>query len=549
MEPSSSEPNDGLTPAERADLDLDGTAGHIARGGFGKVALQFPDRMLPLASRAEAALQRRLRALGHASAALFVLADTSFDGHQVDFVAAQHLGAELVVHYGPVDLEAEGPLEVRFVLGRRPLGVGALAAAYAAAFAPDRRVLVVLGLPYQHAAPALAERLAASHPGALVAEADTERAAVAAPEPDAAAAAATAAASAAADGGDADGAAAASVARSLADGRLLGRRLPTALSDAELGECALLYVGADDDPTLANLAVLFARTEVHVCAPPAADADAAAGGEGAGGGGVVPFDGQTSKRMMRRYFLVQKWREAQVVGILIGTLSAAHRAPMLAALKALCRRSGRKHYVFMMGKLNAAKLANFAEVGVYVLLGSAEHALLDAKDFYRPVLTPYELLLALRSGEWTGEYVLDHARVLGRLQDDAVDAAAADGGGGGGGSDDEDAPPDVSLVTGRLIADHRHASRAVGGRARDADDAEATGGALAAAADRALVLPGERGLVASQARSGAEFLATRGYRGLEVRKGEDAPAVVVEGREGVASGFSGEGDREDLRKS
>ena len=42
-----------LSPAERADLDLDGTAGHIARGGFGKVALQFPDRMLPLASRAE----------------------------------------------------------------------------------------------------------------------------------------------------------------------------------------------------------------------------------------------------------------------------------------------------------------------------------------------------------------------------------------------------------------------------------------------------------------------------------------------------------------
>ena len=74
-------------------------------------------------------------------------------------------------------------------------------------------------------------------------------------------------------------------------------------------------------------------------------------------------------------------------------------------------------------------------------------------------------------------------------------------------------------------------------------------GGAARLEERALVLPGERGLVASQARSGAEFLATRGYRGLEVRKGEDAPAVVVEGREGVASGFSGEGDREDLRKS
>ena len=55
-------------------------------------------------------------------------------------------------------------------------------------------------------------------------------------------------------------------------------------------------------------------------------------------------------------------REAEVVGILVGTLSAAHRGSMLASLKALCRRSGRKHYVFVMGKLNAAKLANFMEV-------------------------------------------------------------------------------------------------------------------------------------------------------------------------------------------
>ena len=52
---------------------------------------------------------------------------------------------------------------------------------------------------------------------------------------------------------------------------------------------------------------------------------------------------------------------------------------MLGALKALCAHAGRKHYVFLMGKLNAAKLANFPEVGVYVLLGSSEHLLVDSK--------------------------------------------------------------------------------------------------------------------------------------------------------------------------
>ena len=30
--------------------------------------------------------------------------------------------------------------------------------------------------------------------------------------------------------------------------------------------------------------------------------------------------------------------------------------------------------------------------------------LIDAKDFYRPVVTPFELSLALSDGEWTGEY-------------------------------------------------------------------------------------------------------------------------------------------------
>ena len=39
---------------------------------------------------------------------------------------------------------------------------------------------------------------------------------------------------------------------------------------------------------------------------------------------------------------------------------------------------------------------------MYALLGSPEHSLLDSKDFYRPVVTPYELQLALTDGEWSG---------------------------------------------------------------------------------------------------------------------------------------------------
>ena len=55
-----------------------------------------------------------------------------------------------------------------------------------------------------------------------------------------------------------------------------------------------------------------------------------------------------------------------MVGLLVGSLSASHRQPLLKALKALCKARGRKCYVFVMGKLNSAKLANFAEVRVRV---------------------------------------------------------------------------------------------------------------------------------------------------------------------------------------
>ena len=225
-----------------------------------------------------------------------------------------------------------------------------------------------------------------------------------------------------------------------------------------------------------------------------------------------------------------------------------------------------------MGKLNAAKLANFAEVtalgpappprpapaadpehprhhllapprllaqvGVYALLGSPEHSLLDSKEFYRPVVTPYELQLALTGDEWSGEFILDYGRLLPRLKPPDADAApSAEGGGGGGAAaaaeeeeDDDgcDAPPEFSLLTGRLIAAAPSGSAAA---------STAHGGQLTLAHDGTLVQAGQFAL----AQSGAEALARRHFRGLEPRLGEHAPAVVQEGRSGIASGFTGEG--------
>ena len=251
---------------DRAAFDIDQTAAHIRRGGFRCVALQFPDAQLPAAEPTVRDLEAALRKGSGADEEvdLFVLADTTFDGFQVDFVAAQHLSADFIVHYGAVDLEAQGPIPVRFVLGNEPLEVEALVAACSARLGAERKVLLVPSLPYSHAAEPLAGALAGACPNAIVCFTDVERLADAEAE----------------STGQSVGGSALDAADELARGRLLGRRLgrwataadgaggavvPAPLAESEMSDLALLYVGGEDQ-TLSNLCMLLNQSETFLCA-------------------------------------------------------------------------------------------------------------------------------------------------------------------------------------------------------------------------------------------------------------------------------------------
>lgn len=344
------------------DMDISGTAQHIVHGCYRRVALQFPDVELVHAEAVLHKLQEAIppperqlcddRQLHTKEVELFVLCDTSFDGFQVDFVAAQHLNADLIVHYGDADLEAEGPIDVRFVFGRRPITIAPLATEIKNRFAPEHQVLVVPSLSYSHICDELIESLGPSRPRLTVAFADVERHAVASqvahqpplavqtdpargvhPATNPTEACSTELQSAALD----------------ASGRLLGRRLSSPIDQAGLSssEMSLVYVG-DEDQFLSSLCVLLPRASIFVYTPAslgiaAQDVDDARDCTAASSvvtGPLLaspthPVNGSesllrrlelgTAKRMMRRYYLVQQARDAAVIGILIGTLSAACR--------------------------------------------------------------------------------------------------------------------------------------------------------------------------------------------------------------------------------
>lgn len=120
-----------------------------------------------------------------------------------------------------------------------------------------------------------------------------------------------------------------------------------------------------------------------------------------------------NKALMKRYYAIERAKDANVVGILVGTLGVANYLSIIEQLKESIRKAGKKSYMFAMGKINVPKLANFLEIDVYVLVACPENSLLDSSEFYRPVVTPFEMEVACnKHREWSGEYITDFQDLL-----------------------------------------------------------------------------------------------------------------------------------------
>lgn len=184
-------------------------------------------------------------------------------------------------------------------------------------------------------------------------------------------------------------------------------------------------------------------------------------------------------------------------------------------------QAGKKTYTLLMGKPSPAKLANFPEVEVFVMVAEPQGLILDSKEFLAPIITPHEALLALDGRPLeAGSYRLDYGELL------AWDASRRRGG------------------AAAMRAEAAAAARWPGGKGSEEEELESGGGgALVAAGGLQLGSAGAGGAGQRQvaARSAAEYLtAARTFRGLETPAtgAEIKPAeLAVAGRSGRAAKY------------
>jgi diphthamide biosynthesis protein 2 len=515
--------------------EIERTVKEIREGRWKRIALQFPDSMLVDAPRVYEQLRRGLsrakaeqvgvkdtatatavyeitRTLDGISInmesvgeeeRLFILADTSYGACCVDEVAAEHVDADVVVHYGRSCLSPPSRLPVVYVFTQRLLDVDLLVATFKETY-PERsqKLILMADIPYSHHVPTLCDRLAE------------------------------------------DGYTDVYATQVIHDPSSLlpNRTVPLGSSSAKdaLQDWHLFHISDPPQSLLLTLSSRVASTYIYPTDTPSPTATLAS----------------TALALRRRYALLTSLSTASVFGILINTLSVKNYMHILSHVQQQIAAAGKKYYTFVVGKVNAAKIANFSEIGGWVVIGCWESSLIESKEFWRPIITPFELGLALQGDDervWTGEWRGDFQSVLEegvKLQTTTNGAKVQVGEqedvngavGGDFDSEEESAPPEFDLRTGRYISHSRPMRTAAPKTATSLGNGQ-TAASSTALAKRA---NGDLAQIGGVVSPGAEFLREQrtwqglgsDYRTQQEEGGVDSQgAKMEEGRSGIARGY------------
>ena len=429
---------------------------------YSRIALQFPDALLSDAPSVCQLLQQSNNQL------IFCLGDTTLAPCCPDVVAAQHLQADALVHYGHACLTPCRVLPVYYSFGRTAFNVEACVEQLVHV---TTKVLILYAVESRHAVQALAKALREKQVedvvvGELPEVAHPERVQVEG------------------CGTSEEGCGCRSQREQFGDEALTdneptligGLRVP---DNVDWSQYTILYLGDETSRQYMNivlrlLSVAPSPTQFYRFHHNQLSTE---------------LSPRFQKLLNKRFYCVQKIRHASVFGLLVARLTPESNRIVHSLRKLLQDRST---YTLVVGKLNPAKLANFAEMECFVMVACPEHSLLDDdREYHVPIVTPLEVQMALGVVEW-GSVPYETNWVAQR------EAAASH----------EDDEPYFSVVTGRM-------------ESRPASTLESA--------------PGQ-GQLTMYNSAAANFLKTREYQGLDATEEAEVRAAIP-GQTGIASNY------------
>jgi len=393
---------------------------------FKEVALQFPDDLVRDSAIVCDLLQESLPG----DRRVWVLADTSYSPCCIDEVAGEHIGADLILHFGEACLNPVEKINSAYIFGKPYLDFAKVVEIFRKQYSDkDGKICIMTGTQYGLYLQDIYETLKEEYTNLVFADVDLQKSGPNSTVIDRETPT------------EGTGLEAYDISR-----MIYGLNPDQILSMGEDDDYSsitqdydLFYIGTPPDPKLILLSTKFSSVAV-----------------------VNPFSlevsGNRTPSLSRRYRFMMIARNASTIGILVNTLSLQNTRKLLNKVVKWVKDAGKKHYMFVVGKPNVAKLANFDTIDVWCILGCGQSGIIidSYGDYYKPIITPYELQLALLPEvSWTGKWVVDFKEVM--SQPDYQDGEENSDETGRTTHEEQDEEkdeyaPEFDPVTGRLVA-------------------------------------------------------------------------------------------------
>ncbi|CAL1680558.1 unnamed protein product [Lasius platythorax] len=426
--------------------DIEKCARWIQTNALKQVCLQFPDSLLP--ESVEIALHLE-KSIGQK---VYILGDTTCGSCCVDEIAAQHINADGIIHFGHACLNPTARLPVFHILPKKQFDTTELSNEFKRVFSDcSKKILFFYDVAYAHKIEHVYDILKPIYKHLILSKlnctsnveyTDT---------------------------------------KTTNGSTVLGRSY-TLENGYNIQDYEGFFLG-EEGKTFSILAMSilvkrwysFANSEIH------------------------EFEALNTPWLRRRRFLIEKLKDAKVVGIVVATLGIKEYLTAISTVKRILKQKNKKSYILSVGKINPEKLANFPEIDAFVVIACPENEVFDSRDFLKPMLTPYEVELAFNSArEFCLQYFMDFRQIL------------------PGGSHYVSFKPstdsDVSLISSSV----RNCE----------DDTSCT--------DQMNALTVRSSGTIAIGKAGAQYLQERSWKGVEQRLGEDAVQPAEIGRAGLA---------------
>ncbi|CAG4988999.1 unnamed protein product [Colias eurytheme] len=417
----------------------------INEHNYTKVCLQFPDELLGLSASIYEELKKET------TADLYILGDTSYASCCVDAVAAMHVQSDAIIHYGHTCF-SKSNIPVYLVLNETPLDVSKTLNTLKQDInlASQTDICLFYDCGFEHLKDELAEHWFQLYPTGYIAYIDMKN-----------------------------------ESNHTFSGRVVKNKDNEEFSSDILKDCICVYIGSRGQ-TFFNFSVSIPAQKWYILDPTTNQID------------IV----NETAWFKRRRHLVEKCKDANVVGILICKLAGEETKDIITRMKQLCKANGKKSYIVSVGKPNVPKLANFPEIDIYVMIACPENDLYNSRDFYKPLVYPYELEVALNTNRdpYFTTHITDYDQLLPGRKHYCDINEVVEG-------------TDVSLITGKI---------------RETKLTNATGSNELAEKQN------------WELESIGQNLQNRSWKGLEQKLGETEVKTVEQGRKGIPLQYNNE---------